>query len=334
MRCALIGKTGGAQRFIFHLRVLLFPSVLQTNQTNQIERTNMKNTVRSLILTGVLAFAGAAPAQVMLSGTGYTQNFNDLGSGLPPGWSVRTNATATSLGSAAVFTTNSTSWGSTSGQFANYASTLSNYGTNFLGTNESTAIQAACTNRCLALRQTGSFGDPGAAFVFQIQNTLGFANFQLTVDFDILSVQGRSNVWTIDYGIGNNPASFTLLATNVDPGLFGATAKVIPFGNVLDNLAQNVWIRIVALDSSAGSGSRDTFGIDNFSLSYGSPGTVSPIPLRIQSVGGNAVLTWTNSSFVLQAAPTITGPYSNVPGTTSPYTNFMAGSQRYFRLIH
>ncbi len=294
----------------------------------------MKNTVRSLIVTGVLTLAGTAPAQVTLSGTGYVQNFNDLSSGLPPGWSVRTNATATSLGSAAVFTTNATSWGSTSGQFANYASTLSNYGTNFVGTNESTAVQAACTNRCLGLRQTGSFGDPGSAFVLQIQNTLGLANFQLSIDFNMLSVQGRSNVWTIDYGTGSNPGSFTLLATNVDPGLFSTTTRVIPFGNALDNLAQNVWIRIVALDSSNGSGSRDTFGIDNFSLSYGSLGTVSPVPLKIQSVGGDAVLTWSNSSFTLQAAPAIAGAYTNVPGATSPYTKVMAGSQRYFRLIH
>src|SRR5262249_16255510 len=151
------------------------------------------------------------------------------------------------------------------------------------------------------LRQTGSFGDPGAALVLQIQNTLGFANFQLTIDLNMLSLQGRSNIWTIDYGLGSNPASFTLLATNIDPGLFGATTRTISLGNALDNLGTNVWIRIVALDPSAGGGSRDTFGIDNFVLNYGPLGTVSPVPLKIQSIGGNAVLTWTDASFALQA---------------------------------
>jgi hypothetical protein len=294
----------------------------------------MKQIVHSLVLTGALILGGAASAQITLSGTSYIQTFDGISLGLPSGWSVRTNATATSLGSPASFTTNTTSWGSTSGQFANYASTLSNFGTNFVGTNESTAVQAACTNRCLAMRQTGTFGDPGAAFVLQIQNTLGLANFQLSIDCNMLSVQNRSNVWTIDYGIGSNPGSFTLLETNVDPGLFGTTTRTISFGNALDNQAQNVWIRIVALDTSTGTGSRDTFGIDNFTLTYGSLGTVSPIPLKIQSIGGNAVLTWSNSSFVLQAASSPTGVYTTVPGATSPFTNTMAATQRYFRLMH
>src|SRR5262249_15182134 len=155
------------------------------------------------------------------------------GLGLPAGWSLRTNATATSPGVAVAFTTNTTSWSSTSGQFANYASTV-NTGTNFLG-NESSAIQSACTNRGPGLRQTGTFGDPGAAFVFQIQNTLGLANFELTVDLNMLSVQTRSNSWTIDYGLGNSPASFTPVWTNSDPGVFGTTTRTVSFGSALDN---------------------------------------------------------------------------------------------------
>ena len=33
----------------------------------------------------------------------------------------------------------------------------------------------------------------------------------------MLSVQNRSNFWTIDYGFGNSPASFTPVWTNWDP---------------------------------------------------------------------------------------------------------------------
>jgi hypothetical protein len=35
----------------------------------------------------------------------------------------------------------------------------------------------------------------------------------------------------------------------------------------------------------------------------------------------------------LQSAPTVTGTYTNVPGATSPYTNAITGSQKFFRLI-
>jgi hypothetical protein len=52
-------------------------------------------------------------------------------------------------------------------------------------------------------------------------------------------------------------------------------------------------------------------------------------------VGSNVVLTWNDpdSVFTLQAAPTITGTFTNVPNATNPYTNAIACAQQYFRLI-
>ncbi len=58
----------------------------------------------------------------------------------------------------------------------------------------------------------------------------------------------------------------------------------------------------------------------------------APISVKIQSSGGNLILNWTNPAFTLQAAPNVTGVYTNIPGATSPYTNPMTGSQQYFRL--
>ena len=58
----------------------------------------------------------------------------------------------------------------------------------------------------------------------------------------------------------------------------------------------------------------------------------APIALTIQSVGNNAVLTWANPAFNLQAAPEVTGTYTNIPSAASPYTNAASGTQRYFRL--
>jgi uncharacterized repeat protein (TIGR03803 family) len=63
-----------------------------------------------------------------------------------------------------------------------------------------------------------------------------------------------------------------------------------------------------------------------FALSLGS------IPLKIQMSGTNTVLTWGNPAFFLQAAPTVTGTYTNIPNATSPYTNIITGSQQFFRL--
>ena len=290
----------------------------------------MKNNVRVYGLLLMMAAGESLSAQVVLSGTNYIQNFDGISSGLPPGWSVRTNATGSTLGSDATFVTNATSWGSTAGQFANYASTLNN-GTNFIGT-ESTAIQSACTNRSLGLRQTGSFGDPGAAFVLQLQNTVGFRNFQLNIDLNMLSVQTRSNAWIIDYAFGNSPGAFTPVWTNSDPGIFGAMPRAISFGSALDDRAQAVWIRVVALDPAAGGGSRDTFGVDNFKLSFEPATALSPIPLAIQLNGTNAILAWTNAAFGLQSAPALDGSFTDVNGASSPYTNPISATQKYFRL--
>jgi trimeric autotransporter adhesin len=292
----------------------------------------MKTNISELtLMLMAVAALDTASAQLILTGTNYTETFDSIGSGLPPGWSVRTNASTSGSGSAASFATTNMSWGTTAGQFANYASSLSNQGTNFLG-GESTTIQSNCLNRCVGVRQTASFGDPGAAFVLQLSNTLGFGNFQLSVDLNLLSVQSRTNTWIIDYGVGANPGSYAPVWTNTDSGVFGATTRTVSFGAALDNQAQNVWIRVVALDATTGSGSRDTFGIDNFLLNYSAYGTVSPIPLHIRLDGTNAVMTWSNAAFSLQAAPSVTGSYTNVPGATNPHTHPIAGPQKYFRL--
>jgi hypothetical protein len=82
--------------------------------------------------------------------------------------------------------------------------------------------------------------------------------------------------------------------------------------------------------------------------SYGTSGTIrfdlvtvfgnnynpsaNPIPLTYQVIGNNLVLSWNNPAFALQAAPAVTGLYTNIVGATSPYTNSISGVQKFFRL--
>lgn len=68
----------------------------------------------------------------------------------------------------------------------------------------------------------------------------------------------------------------------------------------------------------------------------GTPPSPAPAaePLLIQLSGSNVTLTWTNSAFSLQAAPLVTGTYTNVPSAASPYVTPVSGDQRYFRLIY
>jgi hypothetical protein len=62
--------------------------------------------------------------------------------------------------------------------------------------------------------------------------------------------------------------------------------------------------------------------------------SLTPIPLEISRSGNQVILSWTNSSFSLQSATNVTGPYETVTGAVSPYTNSPSASQEFFRLLH
>ena len=290
---------------------------------------------KTILINCVAIFALAAgltaSGQAVLSGTNYTQNFNTISNGLPPGWSVRTNATTISLGKPASFPVATKSWADPTGEFGNAAGTINNSLAAATG-NEDSSHQSVFTNRCPCVRQTGSFGDPGAAFVFQIANTTGFSNLTFSVDFSLLHTNNNSTTWIIEYAVGNAPASFTSLGTNSDPGIFCTTNRSFALGTDADNQPNNVWIRVVALSAAIGSGRCETFGIDNFVLNYSAVTVATPVPLFIQTAGQNAVLTWNDASFALQAAPTVAGTFTNVPAATSPFTNAMDAPAKFFRL--
>jgi hypothetical protein len=74
-------------------------------------------------------------------------------------------------------------------------------------------------------------------------------------------------------------------------------------------------------------------GSDNDFLTIKYSSSIPPPRLDFQMVNNQLVLSWTNVGFNLQSAPTITDTFTNIPGTTSPYTNFLTGAQRFFRLV-
>ncbi|MGI8635960.1 MAG: hypothetical protein ACR2KZ_11215, partial [Segetibacter sp.] len=69
------------------------------------------------LLGTFLFFSITASSQVILSGTSYLETFDNIGTALPSGWTVRTGATATSVGTLTALTTAKTAWSSTTGAF-------------------------------------------------------------------------------------------------------------------------------------------------------------------------------------------------------------------------
>lgn len=73
-------------------------------------------------------------------------------------------------------------------------------------------------------------------------------------------------------------------------------------------------------------------GLSFAAVTNGLPDSANPIPLNYQRDGNKLVLTWDDPSFGLQSAPTVMGIFTNVPGATSPFTNALTGSAKFFRL--
>lgn len=73
--------------------------------------------------------------------------------------------------------------------------------------------------------------------------------------------------------------------------------------------------------------------VDNIKLLYLSPACP---PLQVTYSGTNIIVTWAQPSSgtaKLQSATTVTGPYTDVPGATSPYTTPVSSAPKYFRTI-
>jgi hypothetical protein len=237
----------------------------------------MKTMLPALLAMGMLT---GAQAQIILSNSSYTQDFNAIESGLPSGWSVHSGATVSSTGTALLFGTAKKSWSEIDGAFKNYASANNDGAT----AGSSSTVQANFLDRALGVRQ-GTSLDPGAAFVARIANTEGFHSFELALDLQILSSQSRSTTWTIDYRVGESGV-FTPLGSYADPGEWGSTRQVFSFGTELDDQSDQVYIRVAALSASSGTGYRDSFAIDNFSLTF----TAIPEPSTYAAVAAGGLL--------------------------------------------
>lgn len=251
-------------------------------------RTLLFSAATSLLVMGLSQPTATAQPQLSLTGTNYTEGFESIAGGsLPPGWSSRFNASATAVGDEIPFTNGVSSWaGATIGLPYDMASTFnidpatSNL---FVGT-ESSATQSSAANRAPGMRlSSGTDGE--VTWTLQIADTIGLADFTVSMDLLIFTDKSRTGEWTVDYAVGDAPSSFTPLGSMSDlPGrAFGATnstALVIP--SDADNQGQNLWIRLALLTDTAPSGTRDTYGIDNFILNY-TGGVVNTDPPSITS---------------------------------------------------
>jgi len=205
----------------------------------------------------------------------FTLNFDNIGtSGLPAGVYVKEGATSADLGfDGTIYLTNfnaATAWNQTSGGYKNFASATG------LTSATTSANQALATNRAVGLRQTGSIGDPGAAFSFLLANTTGKTNLQMEFklqSLDVTAPLSRTTTWRVDYAFGQAPTAFSPITTSPTPlttqfGVFANNTVTVNFGTALNNVSQPIWIRIVTVSSTSGSGNRPSTGVDDVKFTW------------------------------------------------------------------
>ena len=197
----------------------------------------------------------------------FIMNFNNIASGAPAGVKVYYGATNTSLGTLGSLNSSLGSWTNVSVGFKNFASATG------LTATADQATQDAATNRALGVRQTSSAGyDPGASFVFEIENTTGKNNVQLQFLLQSLDPSvGRTTTWSVDYALGDSPTSFTAASTTgtmTTSSTFSSNTINVNFGGAIDNKSQKVTIRISALSASTGASNRPSSAIDDFTISW------------------------------------------------------------------
>src|SRR6266487_1156239 len=263
--------------------------------------------------TRTVSLSGTVIGLINLTTSPYLQNFDGIGSGLPVGVTVKTGATASTLGTDAAFATAPDTWNHTTGGFKNFAS----------GNNDQGVTQSTATDRAIGVRQVTAT-DPGAAFVFQVANTSGKINFAL--DFNLQSLDASSpriTTWRVDYGFGINPSTFIVPAITgiLTTGGFTFTNNPIhvDFGSALDNQSGIITIRIATLTASSGSGNRASTGIDDFTLSWEEPSaktislSTTAINFPTTNIGSSNTSSYTivkQTNLDQPIAITATSPYS------------------------
>ncbi len=164
----------------------------------------------------------------------------------------------------------------------------------------------------------------GTAAVVDVTN-IPYSQYDIYV---YLAVDGGAAGRSGTVSIGSSSQSY-LTTTVSDSGdtsqwittVDGDFADYLVFTNLTGN-SQEILVSIPA-----------NGGIDGFQIvQTGGSVAPSPIPLNVSCANGSVTLTWSNPAFKLQSASNVSGPYIDVAGASSPYTEPSSGAQKFYRL--
>ena len=153
--------------------------------------------------------------------------------------------------------------------------------------------------------------------------------------FDVYSDDG------FQFSAGSTPASTNMILGIANYGRAGATTQ---FSFIVETNGLYP-MQLIYFKAQLGGGGVELYynAANGNNVLLNDPNTVGSIKayyvvaggprLNISNIGTNVVLSWTDPTYSLQSAPVLTGPYTTISSSTSPYTNSITGKQEYFRLM-
>ena len=236
------------------------------------------------LITLTLTAAGRADVAVT---SGYTENFNNLGTALPDGWGVWTDSTTT--GNGTPFT-----W-STANVANDAAASATSYFRNLPGASQSwSAGLSSGSDRALGWRASNVASRDGS-ITFTWTNTAGWTFSTLSFDLFTSNDTGATATVNLEYQKGATGTfsqlagtSYTTLANPTAPALLSVTHISLTAMdlNPLNNHSGLVTLR---LNNMATTGSSwETLSLDNFN--YTATATTIPEPSSYTALGGASVL--------------------------------------------
>jgi hypothetical protein len=156
-------------------------------------------------------------------------------------------------------------------------------------------------------------------------------------NFDVYSDDG------FQFSAGPTPTSTNLVLASAD---FGRAAAGTEFSFAVTNTGLYP-MQLIYFKAQLGGGGVELYSVSQdgtTDILLNDPNTAGSVPiyylpggaiptLSISRSGGQAVLTWNNSNYVLQNAPVVTGPYTTINGSTTGYHYTVIGTQQFFRLV-
>ena len=244
----------------------------------------MKPLRRGLLILTIVALGCLGQAQIAIT-TGYTQNFDAIGTSLPAGWGVWTNSTSTSNGTA--FTWNPAATAN------NASATATTYFRNLPGASQTwSAGLSSGTDRAIGWR-AGDAASRDGSITFSLSNTSGYKLTNLSFQLFTPNNTGTAGTFQLQYQIGGS-GTFTQLASvsytnNTAQNPLTVTTITLTGTQLaaLNNQSGQVTLR---WDNAASSGtSWQTLALDNFSYTAAAipePSTYAAILGVVSLTGG------------------------------------------------